>query len=963
MRRSLLACLVLLAGFALATAGFAQGVQSATLNGSVTSADGEPLPGVTVTVTSPNLIGERTAVSGVNGDYIFKNLPPGAYTVRFTLEGMKSVERTASLQLGANARSDAAMEVAAAEETIVVTGEAPSALETTMVGANFESKQINQLPIGRAPITVAELAPGLTDNTPVAGQVTINGALAYDNLFLINGVNVQDPIFGQQNGLFIEDAIEETQVMTSGISAEYGGFTGGVVNAITKSGGNQFAGSLRVDLDKPEWRDETPFEKGRGTEREGDMNKAYSATLGGPILRDRLWFFLAGRERKLETARTLAVSGIGFTTTTDSPRYEIKLTGAITSNHTLQVSYLNNDLELNNSTQLTPVDPNSIYGVSSQPNDGTSVSYSGVFTNNLFGELRWSEKAFQFSGLGGTAQELVNSPFYSYGITTGQGGLYNQPYFDATDPEDRDNEQTSAALSYFLSTESIGSHDLKFGAERFLVTRTGGNSQSSTDFVFNSDFKVDANGDPVLDANGRFIPLFIPYVSSYANYIATRGAQLDITTDSFFVNDRWALNANWSFNLGFRYEKTTSEATGGINTLDTDSVTPRLGASWDIKGDGKYKVDVTYAQYAGRYNPSILGRNTPVGNPTGIYAYYVGPAGEGRGFAPGIDPNNYVIYAAASPTQNIFFEDGLSSPTSTEYTASFGFQLPKGGYGKVTYVNRDTKDFIDDFIDADSLALGCVNVVVQGLDVGCFDRQIYRNSDGPKRKYEGLQFQAQYSLTDAWQLGGNLTWQMKNEGTYEGEGGQSIGATPYANRPEVYPADRVNPYGNFDDYQEFKVRAWTNYTLDFGRAGALDIGAIFRYDSPLTFSYSVANQNPTTAMRANNPGYSQLPRYTVFFGDRGAGEFNSVFLTDLALTYSVPVWKSFEPYLKFTITNLLNEDKLVNYNTGIRVRPGSTLDANGVPNQYDQLSTFGTGTSNLHYAIPREYVISAGFRF
>jgi Ca2+-binding RTX toxin-like protein len=356
MRRVLLACLALVLGFAIASAGHAQGVQTSTLVGTVTSNDGQPLPGVSVTATSPALQGERTTTSGVNGDYIMRGLPPGQYTVKFTLEGMQAVERSATMALGGTSRVDAAMEVAVASETIVVTGEAPSALETTTVGANFEKKTIDNLPITRTPTNIAELSAGLTDNTPVGGQVAINGGMAYDNAILIDGTNVQDNIFGQTNNLYIDEAIEETQVLTSGISAEYGGFTGGVINAITKSGGNQFSGTFRVDLDKPQWRDETPFEKQSGIERKGDLNKTYSATLGGPVVRDRLWFFLADREYKRDEARTTAVSSEPYIYTQKNPRYEIKLTGAITSNHNLQVTYINNDRKDINNRQLRVIE-------------------------------------------------------------------------------------------------------------------------------------------------------------------------------------------------------------------------------------------------------------------------------------------------------------------------------------------------------------------------------------------------------------------------------------------------------------------------------------------------------------------------------------------------------------------------------------------------------------------------------
>lgn len=962
IRMSLKVCIALVAGFALATAGFAQGTQTATLTGTVTSNDGEPLPGVTITATSPALIGERSTVSGVNGDYIIKNLPPGNYTVRFALEGMQTVERTASLPLGGTARSDASMEVSAAEETIVVTGEAPSALETTTVGANLKKEQIEALAVVRTPTGIADLAPGLTDNTPVGGQVTINGAMAYDNAILVNGVNVQDPIFGQTNNLFIEDSIEETQVLTSGISAEYGGFTGGVVNAITKSGGNTFSGSFRVDLDKPEWRDETPFENDQGFEREGDMNKTYSVTLGGPIVRDRLWFFVAGRDAGTqEIPGTLRVSGISYVTTRENPRYELKFTGNIASNHSLQLSYINNDREDVNNVQLRPIDPNSLIPSGEFPNEGMNVTYSGVFTSNLFGELRYSEKAFQFKGLGGSGSNLVeDSPFYAYGYITGVSGLWNAPYFDATDPEDRDNEQWTAALSYFLSTKSMGSHDIKVGYDNFTVTRTGGNSQSSTNYVFGTDPLLDANGDLVFTADGKLIPVFEPGLSYLSLYLPTRGAQLDLQTQSFFVNDRWDVNANWSVNVGVRYEATDSEASGNISSVDTSVVTPRVGVSFDPQGNGKYKIDATYAQYAGRYNPSIFGRNTPVGNPLGIYYVYIGPAGSGRDFAPGYDVvNNYEAYSARAPTANLFFEDDIQSPVVDEISLSFGFQLPKGGWGKLTYVDRSTSDFVDDFISVDQ---GCTDVVVQGIAVGCFDNVVYRNTSGPQREYQGLQFQGQYRITDNWTVAGNWTYQLKNEGDYEGEGGQSIGATPFGNRPEIYPQNRVNPSGNFDDYQEHKIRAWTTYNLDFGRAGNLGVGLLFNYDSALTYSLT-STSSPTAQMRAANPGYRQLPNFTYFFGERGVGEFDDYYSFDLALNYSVPVWKSLEPWVKFEVRNLLNYDDPIRWTTTVRADTAGPRDEWGIPLNYIPSTSFGLAQANNHYIIPREYFISAGIRF
>ena len=244
---------------------FAQGVQTATLQGTVTDSAGGALPGVTVTVKSPALMGDRTAVTRENGDYVLPGLPPGDYTITFDLAGMQTNTVRRNLPLGLQTVVDAKMRVATVAEAITVTASAPAVLENITVGANIKKETVDTLPLLRDPVNIGKLSPGVTgdrggrDTTPVGGQMSINGGLAYDNNFLINGVNVMDNIFGQTNNLFIEDAIQETQVLTSGISAEYGHFTGGVLNVITKSGGNTFTGTFRDDLTKPSWTARTPF--------------------------------------------------------------------------------------------------------------------------------------------------------------------------------------------------------------------------------------------------------------------------------------------------------------------------------------------------------------------------------------------------------------------------------------------------------------------------------------------------------------------------------------------------------------------------------------------------------------------------------------------------------------------------------------------------------------------------------
>ncbi|MDX1385431.1 MAG: carboxypeptidase-like regulatory domain-containing protein, partial [Thermoanaerobaculia bacterium] len=150
---------------ALVAPAWGQGQQVGTIGGTVRSEDGEGLPGVLVTVTSDALQGERTAVTGATGNFVVRGLPAGEYTVMFQLEGMKDVERTETVAVGSLSDVDAEMEVAEVEETIVVTGESPTALENTTIGANYDKETVDNLAVGRTLRGIALLSPNVNDTT------------------------------------------------------------------------------------------------------------------------------------------------------------------------------------------------------------------------------------------------------------------------------------------------------------------------------------------------------------------------------------------------------------------------------------------------------------------------------------------------------------------------------------------------------------------------------------------------------------------------------------------------------------------------------------------------------------------------------------------------------------------------------------------------------------------------------
>src|SRR4051812_25807237 len=299
--------------------GFGQGVQTGAIRGVVKDAQGLVVPGVTITATSPSLQGPRVAVTDTEGAFSVAALPAGTYTVSYELSGFTTTTRRIAVPVGSTVSESVTLAAAGIAESINVVGQTPAVITSPVVGADFKHEEIESLATPRTIQGIAQLAPAVNENGPNPQTVVINGAFSFDNVFMVNGVDINDNLFAQPQNLFIEDAIQETQVLTSGISAEFGRFTGGVINAITKSGGNLFSGSGRINFSNPSWTTATPFEVGKGqatvdAAHPNTTQESYEGTFGGPIIRDRLWFFTSGRYGSVNSTVTLPQTGLALPT-------------------------------------------------------------------------------------------------------------------------------------------------------------------------------------------------------------------------------------------------------------------------------------------------------------------------------------------------------------------------------------------------------------------------------------------------------------------------------------------------------------------------------------------------------------------------------------------------------------------------------------------------------------------------
>ena len=296
---------------------------------------------------------------------------------------------------------------------------------------------------------------------------------------MINGVDINDNLFAQPQNLFIEDAIEETQVLTSGISAEYGRFTGGVVNAITKSGGNTFSGSGRVNLLNPAWTTETPFEVLEAAPTHHAIS--CSETLRRDLRRsDRAGSAVVlhrrAAMRNVDNQATLPQTGYRSADRHEQARRD--------QDHRHRGARPHDSGRLSeqpaHAERTTPgfrasSSIRTARSIAAARTGTTTRTIEASLRNNVLVEAQYSERRFQFARRRRHEHEHRRLAVH---LASAARAIYNAPYFDATDPEDRNNRQLTGSVTNYWNAG--GRHETKGGYEWFRSQRTGGNSQSST---------------------------------------------------------------------------------------------------------------------------------------------------------------------------------------------------------------------------------------------------------------------------------------------------------------------------------------------------------------------------------------------------------------------------------------------------------------------------------------------------
>ena len=921
--------------------------------GSVKDANGAPIADAKVAFLSPALQSNRVTRTDNAGRFLAALLPPGPYAVTVTSPGKQPKQVSFRVQVGQTEPLSIAMvDGENLVETVTVT--APrTPLLTTALGDNFQyDDQVELLPIPDRRIeNVARLAANTTASDLVGFEagtsrfISIAGAPYYDTAVLLDGAEISESRQLRIPTLYLEDSIAEVQVQSAGISSRYGRFRGGVINAVTKFGGNQFEGSLRAEFSNDNWNSATPF----GEPLADDIEEVYQATLGGYMLRDKLWFFVGARVTPTEQ-----FSGLTRTTAqpiveeADEERFQVKLRASPHPNHVVEASYLDFErviapLGVTLSAGARAGDLGATRGSGRLPRSVATLAYQYA-GKRFFVDLAATTKD-NATVRGGDPGGL--SPLFDGATLTAYANALNDPTVESR----RDNNTIGVSVTTLLTTQ-WGTHMLESGLQYVESTTSGDNRRSPTGLTFihgggatpfaeagPTPGEVLFNVNATDQFNLRWVDL--PFIGNQV-----------LENTALYVNDSWDLH-RWRFDLGLRWENYEGRATQPSFDLDTDVLAPRVGVTYDASR--AIQVQATWGRYYGRILDGYLNLATGVGTGPFVQSFYTGPTLEGVSAQTldevlRDDSNWGVVSLVSNPNTPVtFVAPGIEPPHADDLNLAIRWDVP-GGAGTLTlaYTLRDFDNVLEAFVGD----FGTVDVPVPGAaSTQPFDAIVWDNAEEARQRYKAVTTIWNYRPGANWGIGGNYTYSESTGNVDEINAnldtlGTALGTYERSRAPSAVRS------GFLANDVRHRMSAWADYLLPTPGRGMLVLGGLLSYQSGLPWSR-------TASLRFSaDPDYvNELANtYRNFFGGRGAERFDDWWSLDLSTRYQFRLYKSLDAWAKIAVINALDQDELVSFDT-------SASAADAAPEDWTPSPLFGSARGPEDFQRPRSFLLTLGLRF
>jgi hypothetical protein len=793
-RKSHVPTVVVVALALLVVCGVEAQTTTGRIIGRVFDEGGQSLPGTTITISSPALIGgARSSVTDSDGGFLFVSLHPGDYTVKADLSGFVSQERQeVKVSLGGAAALNIAMPQGRFESEIEVVAETP-VVDPTQVNTDqiFDEGYLQQSAVGSASrryYRIVGQAPGVTggDNPNVFGSTFT------ENAYFIDGVDTTDPLTGTWGTLYNYDAIAEVEIQTSGFEAQYGRATGGLVSVLTKSGGNQFSGTVDV-----RYRDNGFQESGEHYDA-SNLESSYqdiAATLGGPILRDKLWFFAAYELYDLEETPVNSPTTRDF----EGQNYNLKLTWQAAPSWRLVGRASGDPAEIanNNASQFVAAEATSL---KKQGADVFAFEFNGVLTSSLMWNTVAGVYRSKLDQLPMSGDLETASHFNSWTLLT-TDNYPNQQY------SERNRNDLATDLTWFVGNLA-GSHEFKIGLQYSKTEFPGANCLTGTEGGACSPGSVGYSYDDfgVPDEFGGLFTL--PFTMTEGTTVGEQDYTGQLSTA--YLQDSWRVIPNLTLKVGVRYDQVNYDNNVGRQIADMSKVQPRVGVAWDITNDAKNVVRANWGRFmhpASLTLPEVLrAGNEPsyawsscmtVGPLIGIVdptqcEFFAGLIGfQYRADDPdGMDPFGWFLLPwNITGIGETLVQPDLRPTYADTLSLSYEREVGRRASVELTYVDKKTRDIFED------TCAGNYPEPTEGADCSAY---LLGNLPDLARDYEGFIVRYETRSFSWLTLLASYTY-SKSKGNI----GFSQGATPDF---DVYPWHFDNRYGYLDDHRAHRFK-------------------------------------------------------------------------------------------------------------------------------------------------------------
>lgn len=681
------AALALGAALAPAYVAQAQDYTSGGVTGQVLDASGNALVGATISLTSVDRGFTRTATSGANGAFRFPNLPIGSYDVEASAAGFESFAGQTSVSVGsARDVTFTLVPAGASRETIVVTGVQQGSFDfdQTTTGLTLDVDELTlRTPVTRDLQSIALLTPGagIGDTAFTSGfqaggrttQISIAGSSIGENVYYVNGMNVSDFVNFLGASTVPFEFYDQLEVKVGGYPAEFGRSTGGIINAVTKSGSNEFEYGFNAFWTPDGLRSDAPdtFAQLNNMDERDEYDLNIYAS--GPIIPNRLFFYGLYNPRSNERTDTNAAGRVRTTEETN-PFFGLKLDGVITDDHLLEFTYWNNEFD-SEQTDVNAAGVSKGTGIYTSGGDNYIGKYTGSFTSWLTASLLYgvnksaiaatSERADTF-----TVREAAGRTDLDFDLTPLlllRGGDYER-------------EMIRGDVDVYA--EFLGSHHFRAGFDREMLTVNDDQFYSGpsitlptiasmrgavADATSPTGFSITSPGGlvqvqtPLANGDGRY---------RVRNRVVSGG--YDSEQSAFYIQDSWNPVPSLTLNLGVRRESFVNKTLSGAEYADFDTTAPRFGFVWDPGSTGKNKLYGSWGEYyiPVAANTSIrLGGNERDLRPNYRVPYSAALDLDGSGALDPeevVDPTTGLPYGFIDPANyrsNAIFSDGVEKDT------------------------------------------------------------------------------------------------------------------------------------------------------------------------------------------------------------------------------------------------------------------------------------------------------------